>query len=102
MAGRGPAAHMGDVAWVVFSGRHDVSILTTGGGELGWFLGSQPGSKNSMMSIRGRNIAQPAALLCDSTAQPCLGINRNSCSASRGAPTYGCGLRACEVDSGSK
>jgi hypothetical protein len=43
---------MGDVASVVFSGRHDVSILTTGGGELGWFLGSQPGSKNSMMSIR--------------------------------------------------
>src|SRR5215467_9198227 len=34
---------------VVFPGRHDVSILTTGGGELGWFLGSQPGSKNSMI-----------------------------------------------------
>jgi hypothetical protein len=43
---------MGDVAWLVSSARHDVSILTTGGAELGWCLGSQPGSKNSMMSIR--------------------------------------------------
>src|SRR4029453_8034711 len=32
--------------------RHDVSILTTGAVELGRCLGSQPGAKISMMSIR--------------------------------------------------
>jgi len=52
-AGREAAVQVDGIASVVSSARrHDVSILTTSGIELGRCLSSQPGAKISMMSIR--------------------------------------------------
>ena len=53
IAGGAPALSQGSVSAVEpCAGHHEVSILTIGGVAFGRYLGSQPGAKVSMMSMR--------------------------------------------------